>query len=60
MRNSNRRNLDKELKMAELEKIKMEAEKLRAETIKLQKEAKWHPWLALIVASIALIVALIK
>lgn len=52
--------LEKELKMAELEKIKMEAEKLRAETVKLQKEAKWHPWLALIVASIALIVALIK
>lgn len=52
--------LDKELKMAELERIKMEAEKLRAETIKMQNETRWHPWLAIVIAVIALITALIK
>ncbi|MFB2539395.1 MULTISPECIES: hypothetical protein [unclassified Acinetobacter] len=56
-------NLNKELKMAEIDRVKMETEKLRAETLKLQKETQWHPWLALIVASIALaasFVALLK
>lgn len=52
--------LNRELKMAELERIRMEAEKLRAETVKLQKEANWFPWLSLAVALIALIVALVK
>lgn len=56
----NMQTLNRELKMAELERIKMEAEKLRAETVKLQKEASWFPWLSLAVALIALIVALVK
>ncbi|AKI27691.1 hypothetical protein [Moraxella phage Mcat17] len=56
----NMQTLNRELKMAELERIKMEAEKLRAETVKLQKEANWFPWLSLAVALIALIVALVK
>ena len=56
----NMQTLNRELKMAELERIKMEAEKLRSETVKLQKEAKWFPWLSLAVALIALIVALVK
>ncbi|WP_227514710.1 hypothetical protein [Moraxella lacunata] len=59
---------------AETARITMEAEKLRAETqrlaaetakinaesLKLQKDAKWHPWLAIILASVAIVVALIK
>ncbi len=53
-------NLNRELKMAELDRIKMETEKLRAETVKLQKEARWHPWVAIIIAVIALIAALLK
>lgn len=52
--------LEPERKMAELERIKMEAEKLRAETMKLQKEANWHPWLAIVIALIALAAALFK
>ncbi|WP_194162156.1 hypothetical protein [Moraxella catarrhalis] len=56
----NMQTLNQELKMAELERIKMEAEKLRAETLKIQKEATWFPWLSLAVALIALIVALVK
>ena len=51
----NMQTLNRELKMAELERIKMEAE-----TVKLQKEANWFPWLSLAVALIALIVALVK
>lgn len=53
--------------MAEINKLNnesakylMEAEKLRAKTIKMQKEAKWYPWLPLAVAVLALAVALLK
>lgn len=64
---SETQNLDEVLKMAEIDKVKaqtarlqMEAEKLRAETLKLQKDVKWHPWLAIILASVAIVVAFIK
>ena len=60
-------NFEEELKMAEIEKLKAETARLQAETakinaeaIKLQKDAKWHPWLAIILASVAIIVALVK
>lgn len=59
--------LDKEFKMAEIEKLRAETVRLQAETakinaesLKLQKDAKWHPWLAIILASVAIVVALIK
>lgn len=59
--------LDKEFKMAEIEHLKAETARLQAETakiqaenLKLQKDIKWHPWLAIILASIAIVVALIK
>ena len=60
-------NLEEDKLMAKIEKIKaetarlmIEAEKLRAETLKLQKETKLQPWLPIILASVAIIVALIK
>ena len=56
----NMQTLNRELKMAELERIKMEAEKMRAETlklqseaIKLQKETKYYPMIIVVSASIA-------
>lgn len=59
--------LDKEFKMAEIEHLKAETARLQAETakinaesLKLQKDAKWHPWLAIILASVAIVVALVK
>lgn len=58
--NISQNRIERELKMAELERIRMEAEKLRAETVKLQKEANWHPWLAIVIALIALAAALFK
>lgn len=56
----NTQTLNRELKMAELERIKLEAEKLRAETLKIQKETKYYPAISIIIALIALIVALVK
>lgn len=52
--------LELEKLKAETARLNMEAEKLRAETLKLQKDVKWHPWLAIILASIAIFVALLK
>lgn len=55
----NHPNLEQDLLLAELERIKTDAEKLRAETMKLQKEARWQPWLGIIIALIASVTALI-
>lgn len=50
MSNNTHRNLNKELKMAEINKVNAETAKLQAETarlnaetMKLQKETKYHP-----------------
>ncbi|WP_432480602.1 hypothetical protein [Moraxella sp. ZY200743] len=52
---------------AETARLTMEAEQLRATTLKLQaeaqkiqKDAKWNLWLAIILASVAIVVALVK
>lgn len=51
--------LNRELKMAELERIKLESEKLRAGTLKLQKETKYHPAVSIVIALIALIAPIV-
>lgn len=55
----NTQTLNREIKMAELERIKLEAEKmrvetekLRAETFKLQKETKYYPAVSIVIALI--------
>ncbi|AWY19467.1 MULTISPECIES: hypothetical protein [Moraxella] len=57
--------LNREIKMAELERIKLEtekmrveAEKLRAETYKIQKETRYYPAIGIVIAVIALIAAI--
>lgn len=47
---------------SELNNTKIQAEllKLIAETQKIQKETQWHPWVAIIIAVIALVAALFK
>ncbi len=51
--------LNRELKMAELERIKLETEKLRAETLKIQKETKYYPAVSIVIALIALIASIL-
>lgn len=60
MSNRNNHTLNQQLKMAELERIKIETEKLRAETVKIQKETKYYPNVSILIALIALLVSLIK
>lgn len=47
---------------SELNNTKIQAELLKmiAETQKIQKETRWHPWVAIIIAVIALFAALFK
>ncbi|AKG07049.1 hypothetical protein AAX06_01340 [Moraxella bovoculi] len=63
----NNATLNRELKMAELERRQLEAEKLRAETVKLQYEAKklekdfrLHYRLAIATAIIAILAIIFK
>lgn len=58
--------IDKELKMAEINKLnaetvrlQMEAEKLKAETLKIQKETKYYPTISIIIALIALVASIL-
>ena len=46
-------NLNKELKMAEINKLNAETAKLNAETAKLEKETKYYPWVIVVSASVA-------
>lgn len=54
----NTQTLNREIKMAELERIKTDAEKLRAETLKIQKETRYYPMIGIIIAVIALVAAI--
>lgn len=53
MRQTHQTNLDKELKMAEINKLKAETEKLKAEQAKIEKETKYYPWVIVVSASVA-------